>query len=95
MTIGEDECSEGVFQGEGSNCGDGTCPLGNVCCQNDEDQPCLTGENAVEQCTGAGQFAADHCNECLRRFAQLRLNIQSPSTKVSLSGAGFKIIITM
>ena len=59
VTIGEDGCSEGVFQGEGSNCGGDTCPLGNVCCQNDEDQPCLTGINVVEECTGAGQFAAE------------------------------------
>merc|ERR1712000_364138 len=51
------------------------------------DQPCLTGINAVEECTGAGQFAAENCNECLVRFAQLNLIVSSESNEVSLSGA--------
>jgi len=88
LTLGSSECSTGLFQGFGSNCGGDTCPLGNVCCQNDEDQPCLTDIDAVEDCTGAGQFAAENCNECLVRFAQLNLIVSSESNEISLSGAG-------
>merc|ERR1712000_364734 len=43
-------CNNGVFQGTGSACTSNTCPLGNVCCQDDINQPCLTGANDVEQC---------------------------------------------
>merc|ERR1712169_92588 len=36
---------------------------------------------------GAGQFAAENCNECLVRFAQLNLIVSSESNEISLSGA--------
>ena len=89
LTLGDSACAGGVFQGEGSNCGARTCPLGNVCCQNDRDQFCLSGVNDVERCTGPGQFAAQNCNECVRRFSDLTVSILSRSEQVSLSQSMF------
>ena len=79
-------CNGGIFQGVTSDCSGDTCPIGNVCCQDDVEQPCLTGENDVEQCTAVGQFAADDCGECLRRLSDFALSILSSSEFISLSG---------
>ena len=56
--------------------------MGNVCCQDVLDDVCLTGHNAVEQCTQPGQFAAQTCQECYDRFADLtnRQNIHADAS---------------
>ena len=79
-------CLNGVFQGVGSDCQSDTCPIGNVCCHHDVDAFCLTGEDDVERCTSVGQFAAEDCDECMRRLADVVLTVLSSSERVSLSG---------
>ena len=87
LSLGASGCNDGVFQGFGSECNPRACPVGNVCCQDVLDDVCLTGHNAVEQCTQPGQFAAQTCQECYDRFADLTLSISTPTAQVSLSGS--------
>ena len=87
LSLGTSGCNDGVFQGFGSECNPRSCPVGNVCCQDVLDDVCLTGHNAVEQCTQPGQFAAQTCQECYDRFADLTLSISTPTEQVSLSGS--------